>query len=328
MRQIAKMKMKKIAYIMAILIYSYSYSQTNLVPNPSFESFTNCPTTLDQTSLAIGWSPYRGSTDYYNSCNSSGIGVPTNGIGFQNAASGNAYAGFIAYDVNGFAREILGCKLTQTLNVGQTYYISLKFSLAEFDAINKQYVACNKVGLKFSTTSYQGSDAPYPGPNAAPINNISHVYSNVKISDTLNWIKIEGSFIADQNYEYVMIGNFFDDANTDTTYRLNGIRSYFFVDDVCVSTSSATCLGSTGINEGKSELVVKVYLDQITSLMKIETIDEAKLYLSINDVAGKAVLHPQVYISPIDLSNLSNGVYFVNIVNDRYRVTKKIIINH
>src|SRR3989337_4111166 len=63
-----------------VLSSFFSFSQTNLVPNFSFEQYSTCPTGQDQIQYATGWSKYSISTstpDYYNACApSSGFGVP------------------------------------------------------------------------------------------------------------------------------------------------------------------------------------------------------------------------------------------------------------
>ena len=203
--------MKKINIItiiitaMLCLLISTGKAQ-NLVPNPSFEDTVHCPTTLDQINYSTGWSTYCVTPDYYNACNGNVLGVPSNGIGYQAAASGNGYAGFTAYNVGGFAREIIGRQLSQTLLIGQTYYVSIKVSLAEFEGPPPQFVPCNKVGAKFSTI-------PYSASNPAPVNNFAHVYTNTIIGDTTNWTTIKGFFMADSSYQFIMIGNFFDDAH-------------------------------------------------------------------------------------------------------------------
>ena len=87
--------MKSIITILSfILITLQSVGQVNLVPNPSFEDYTQCPTGFDQIDRATGWSSYAASPDYFNSCaNSSGaVGVPSNTWGYQNAKDGNGYS--------------------------------------------------------------------------------------------------------------------------------------------------------------------------------------------------------------------------------------------
>ena len=70
-------------------------------------------------------------------------------------------------------------------------------------------MASNKLGAKFSTVSYSYS-------NPIQINNFAHVYSDSVIKDTTSWTLIKGEFTADSAYQYISIGNFFDDINTDT----------------------------------------------------------------------------------------------------------------
>ena len=166
----------------------------NLVPNSDFEVYSSCPVALDQVYLSTGWSSYRYSPDYFNSCNSGVLGIPTNGVGYQSAYSGNAYAGFIAFDVNGDSREIIGSQLSQALSIGQNYFVSMRVSLAEFQPSPPQYIPCNKIGIKFSTVPFSASAPP-------PINNFAHVFTDSIISDTMNWITIQGSFIADSVFE-------------------------------------------------------------------------------------------------------------------------------
>jgi hypothetical protein len=49
----------------------------NLVPNPSFENYTTCPTAASQLYVAPPWtSPTTGGAEYFNICSSSNVGVP------------------------------------------------------------------------------------------------------------------------------------------------------------------------------------------------------------------------------------------------------------
>lgn len=315
--------------LLALFSICFLNAQNNLVNNGSFEIYSACPTTLDQVTRATGWSSYSGSPDYFNVCAPPGnLSVPSNGFGYQNAYSGVGYAGLIAYDIGGFVREIIGSQLSQTLAIGSKYFVSMKVALAEFDAVNKQYVPCNKIGIRFSTVSCLGSDFPYPGTDAAPINNFAHVYTNTIISDTLNWTTVSGSFIADSSYKYVMIGNFFDDANTDTIYRSNGIRSYFFVDDICVSTSSMPCSFPTGINEQQQDLFFKVLPNPCDSYFSITGIEE-RCHIILHDNVGNFVLEADADKgSRIDVSSLPDGFYFLNLVIGNIKHEQKIVVIH
>jgi hypothetical protein len=61
------------------------------------------------------------------------------------------------------------------------------------------------------------------------------------------WTKVCGSFIADSAYNYLMIGNFYDNTFTDTVECEQ--YGYYYVDAVCVSTDSSFCANYVGIDE-------------------------------------------------------------------------------
>src|SRR6185437_5611647 len=109
-------------YQVFILIALLSCNSTNiwaqnLVPNPSFEELNRCPSGLSGIDYSPTYSSFPtvkawvnpqgcGSPDYYHSCASatSGVGVPDNGFGHQDAHFGNAYVGMYLY--NGDTTEI------------------------------------------------------------------------------------------------------------------------------------------------------------------------------------------------------------------------------
>src|SRR5690606_29989558 len=105
----------------------------NLVPNPGFESYLNCPSNLGQVHYYLGlstvttahnWvSPTLTTPDYFNSCNLGNAGVPLNYRGYYPAHTGNAYAGIIAFDhitldTTDVLHEYLQVKLTEPLQPG------------------------------------------------------------------------------------------------------------------------------------------------------------------------------------------------------------------
>lgn len=209
----------------------------NLVPNYSFEDYNSCPTTGGQIQYCNGWSQYSiaGTTpDYYNACSLlNEMGVPLNIVLYQSANSGEAYVGmatWVASDIN--EREQIGIKLTQPLVVGQTYYLSFYTVRGGFK--DNSDCPSNNVGMRLSTVSFSPS-------NPAPIDNFAHLYSNAIISDTANWVQVSGSIVADSTYQYLMLGNFFDDAHTDTLTQTFNSGSYYLIDDVCVSADVNTC---------------------------------------------------------------------------------------
>lgn len=247
--------MKTYIYILLLFytcLYKY-YAQTNLVKNPSFEEYSICPTWGNSNTL-LNCLPVRSSPDYYNSCNAvaySGVSTPYPfQHSFQYPASGKAYIGLYAYNPNGATnddREFSNCELTTPLVQGTKYYVSFKVNLSGIYTEGNvcSCVATDHIGILFTTQQYTYN------PSLA-INNFAHVYGNTVITDTLNWTMVFGSFVADSAYNSIAIGDFFDDTHSNVQYLLSCsdsincyYSSYYFIDDICVSTDSLLCTNYT-----------------------------------------------------------------------------------
>lgn len=223
--------MKKTFYIIILISLSGQFhGQSNLVPNWSFETYTSCPTSSGQLTLSIGWTnPVQcTSPDYYNSC-STVTGVPkAGGLGFQYAKTGNAYAGLWCYETNfPDIREYGQIQLISPLQLGKCYYIGFYTNLSNWSRL-----ACNSQGAYISTNSFS---------TTCPTNILNYTsqiksFNNQIIKDTLNWHLISGIFQSGGNEQFITIGNFNNNATTDSvTYNpSNGYGSYYYFDDVFV----------------------------------------------------------------------------------------------
>jgi hypothetical protein len=304
--------MRLLPIFIALVLLGHNKKGQNLVQNPGYEAFTGCPTGFNQVSYAVGWSSYHDSPDYFNSCGWSGVGAPSNNHGYQVPHTGNAYCGLITYNkAAGFYREVIGSPLTAPLITGQKYYISFYTSLT-IKAPNNAY-ASSKIGVKFTKSAYVA------GSNEIPISNFAHVYANTLITDTANWTKIFGSFVADSNYQYIAIGNFFNDTNTDTMRFIGGplpIYAYYYVDDVCVSTDSLYAENWTGVSEKAAAVSVDVYPNPFSvdaELIVGPTRKSSDGILSVFDMTGclvKRIMHLDSNKITIRRDNLPNGLYF------------------
>ena len=78
------------------------------------------------------------------------------------------------------------------------------------------------------------------------------------------------------------------------------------------------------INDPKDRIECKIYPNPSDKSIKIdcENIQEVE----INDINGRTVFKSDINLSIIDLSMLSNGLYFVKVKNDKGMVIKKIVI--
>ncbi|MCY7410620.1 MAG: T9SS type A sorting domain-containing protein [Chitinophagales bacterium] len=297
----------------------------NLVPNPSFEEYSDCPTTLSQIDHAIGWMSFKESPDYFNSCAVYPMNVPHTAMGFQLAFDGNTFAGIIntgnasASGNNG--REYFGIQLSQLLTVGVQYFVSMKVILAAYPGRN---CAINNLGAKFTTFYVNAPDDNLP---SVLITNSAQIYSQSILDDSINWITISGSFVADSAYKYIVIGNFFDDAHTDTLHCLS--TAYYFVDEVCVSADSLNCIGkddgtgslselngmSVSPNMSNDKVIVEFGNTKINAALIVNLLGNTLLIQNISN-QSQAV---------IDISSLSAGTYFLILHGIEKDFVEKII---
>ena len=210
--------------------------QINLVNNPSFEILSACPSSIDQIDYAIGWNTLisggGGNPDLYNICctNPSLCGVPSqaNFYTFQYPHSGNGYVGIdvaTSYYIDNW-REYIQSKLKKGLTAGHTYCVKFYASLSDQ---SRAYIETLGAYLDNGNVS-----APAPHGLASVI---PQVFNNSHpLNDTVNWMKIEGSFIATGYETYITLGNFFTDTNSQIGLLGSPITwiSYYYIDDVSV----------------------------------------------------------------------------------------------
>ena len=242
--------------VTCLLVAALPLGAQNLVPNGSFEDYAQCPTNLDQMNRAVGWSSVRGSCDYYNACaDPDTVGVPDNCFGYQSAFSGSAMAGAFCFSTDDGnpldLRECFGTQLIAPMIIGQTYHASLRVSLtteADCGTGGLLAFACNRMGLLFTVAPFFQTDFDnVPG--------YAHVYATSIVSDSIGWVTISGSVMADSAYEYVVGGNFFNDATTAwDSIEPTGTHgyAYYYFDDICVSPNPNDCATAEGIEDQQS----------------------------------------------------------------------------
>ncbi|MGC4057320.1 MAG: T9SS type A sorting domain-containing protein [Chitinophagaceae bacterium] len=143
-----------------------------------------------------------------------------------------------------------------TLNAGQTYCLSFWVNLAEGAGYGQ-----NKIGAYLDN----GAINKLPIPTCTEILTVTpQVYTNDVITDTANWIKIEGNFVANGNETHITIGNFFPNSATSvitTNYWLLSPQiSYYLIDDVSVIPIDldADAGKDTWVEQGKRRQIGRV----------------------------------------------------------------------
>lgn len=237
---------KPVLYILFLICCFGASGQINLVPNGSFEDYTECPQGNDlnngQFERAIGWwRPTMSTPDYFNGCNNGIVSIPNNFWGHQNAYHGNAYVGIVPIEWNTnmeyVGNEYFRTELLQALKPCVEYKFTMYVSLAEYSTHG-----IGKLGAWFSQdndyTPIWGSLEKIP----------QVVYSGAPIIDTVNWVKVEGSFIANGFEKYLTIGYFNNTVAMDTTFIQDwgfGSAPYYYIDSISlyetIAVSSDIC---------------------------------------------------------------------------------------
>jgi len=219
--------------IFSLIINLNGITQTNLVPNPSFEQYTVCP----GGNFSVGCSNWYSSIStnftsysYNNICSPSKFG----GVPFNNATRsgryphfGNAYASLITY-WNSNVRNYIQASLLDTLKSNKDYYVEFYISYP-----TAYLYGVNNLGLLIGDTAIVSNNRYVPAnPQILP-------YGNPTMKDTLNWIKISGIYQAHGGEKYITLGNFSDNAHTLTDTVTKPIIPYYngggyYIDDVSV----------------------------------------------------------------------------------------------
>jgi len=242
---------KKIIILFSIiLIFHGANSQTNLVPNWSFEDLLVCPS-ADFTPVyqsAFPWySPTGGTPDIYNVCCNSApnhdsvTGVPHNGLGYQQAHTGNGYGGF-AWDYSSNC-EYLSVKLISLLEAGKKYCVQFYVNPA-----NYTYYVIDRIGAYLSVDSINEATYGY-------LHYIPQIESpaGIAISDTVNWTEISGIYTAAGGEQFITIGCFRPDSMVYITYNDTihppGYWPYYNIDDVSVYYCDTIYKAEAGTNK-------------------------------------------------------------------------------
>ena len=321
--------------LMLVLLSMFSLkAQTNLVPNYSFELYILCPQGLSfLDSSCINWfTPISkmkntpsdvnfslgngGSSEYFNKCATHpNIQIPKNIAGFQNVKTGDAYVGcfLIANAQNHFynAKEYIEVELDSILEKDIKYFVEFYYSLAEIGQIQDYYLL--EIGALLTDTivyrlSGVGTDQPQN------INTIPQVKQQLPVKkDTLNWIKVSGSFIAKGGEKYLTIGNF------QTTDTLQNKNVYVYIDDVKLWAAPEDTV------EPIPQPYLKVYPNPTLEDNKItfEHVhsDLNGYHLIIHNYLGQRVFEA-VFDRPgtkttLQLAHLASGVYTYRLRNEK-----------
>lgn len=306
----------------------------NLVPNPSFEEFENgCPIYLNE--MPFLWERWRQSPNSFSTCvvpqnQEDSLGwAPLNGFGHQLPYDGDSYIGFAAFGPSPKPvttpnfREYIGTELLEPLVQGTEYFVQFRVSLALNGWYWHMSLASSSLGAIFTTMPYHWDENPMPIPNFA------HVYTEEVITDTLNWVLVSGSFVADSVYTHMGLGVFFEFDYLNYIDLVPGLSlgSYYYVDDVCVSPFP-DCLASNVSVEQYSNLRMRIFPNPTTEYVQIQLNDSAT-EVRLLSLSGVEIMSEQINQNTVirwNLSALNQGLYIVEVKSKKQIKREKLMV--
>jgi len=234
--KLIKRSMKNKLIIAFSLMASVGFSQTNLVPNPTFEKVEKKVKLKGEISGATPWvSPTLGKADLYiPKTKNFDISLPENSYGKEKPMEGTGYAGFVAYSYKGKEpRTYLQVKLTAKMELGKEYCVKYHVSLADLSKY-----ATNHLGAALTEKAMTAN-------NSEILKFDDFVESRrLTVYETqYYWTPICGVYKSKGGEEYLTIGNFTEDEKLKTlkVKRPRGFNkpqkynAYYYIDNVSIT---------------------------------------------------------------------------------------------
>jgi type IX secretion system substrate protein len=309
--------MKKLIYLIILLLTCRICGAQNLVPNGDFEQYTACPTDVSQFAKALYWfSPTTATPDYFNACAiMPNPDVPYNYFGYQFPHSGVAYGGLFPLTsvVWGWS-EYMEIQLTSSLLSNICYHFEMYINLGNFSAYTT-----DDIGAYFADTMITGNSYYHLPLNPQIINTTGF------ITDTMNWVLISGNYTANGGENYLIIGNFIDAQNTDTipfNPNITFMRyTYFHIDDV----SLTPC---TGLEENKnSDDQFSIYPNPVKDKLNITATNKELSEITLYDITSRKLLQKEFTNSiTLNTEQFAKGIYLYEVRNKSGAIKKGKVV--
>ena len=322
------LKTSKLLFVVCLFLLKNNISQ-NLIQNGSFELTTNINCSTGPILNVDDWEIIQ-SPDYFIAlCNGIGTsGVPNNNFGSCFPKDGNAYVGLATLGLPHERKEYIYQHLISPLIGGKSYYTS--FFLSKSD---RTRIATEKIGTYFSVAQ----PTVAPGTTVCLIATPQIENQLGFLTDTVNWVKIEGYFTAQGGEQYITIGNFNSNANTDTLYTgtnnpfIGDVgNAYYYIDSVSLYDSLDYV---TNIKNHENDFKLNLYPNPNNGnfTLKYNLAKYSNADLLIYDVTGKVLSKTNLLntVNQLDMNvdKFESGVYYYTIrTTDEILNTNKFVI--
>lgn len=226
--------------------FKTSVKAQNLVPNSSFETYKALPCDLNeffiQDVLGNWIQPLPTSSDYWHTDIDINCDLNPNRLNRQ-TRTGNAMTGIITAlvfkDFKDEYKEYLEVRLSQPLTQNKLYCGELYAFNWNANQLNDIFgttdiIESNNLSIAFSDTLIFYPLSPNQPDNLTYPSWVKITEPKVIPTDN-QWHRIEGCFVADKNYEYLLVGNFHSIDSTQIIRKTFGndfAFAYYFIDDV------------------------------------------------------------------------------------------------
>lgn len=306
-----------------------------MVFNPGFELVDDCPQPpimgYGPGQRPAGWFTVNSSPDYFNRCQPYGNagGVPLNWLGWQEPVDGDAYSGMLTYLPNtSHWHELIGAELMEPLMIGAIYYVSFHINAAAGGS-EWPMMASSHYGALFTMDAVEWN---YNMPSLS-LRNYAHVYHPAVMGDTASWLLVSGSFVADSAYRYIVLGNHFDNAHTETDTIIFQAdtsaylyRAYTYVDQVCVSLDPQDCPMAQGMADHAAGGVV-LFPNPATNTLSIAGLRPG-IDVLVVDAVGRVLWQgaSKAELLQLDVSVWSRGCYAAVVHDGKSRRSFKFVL--
>jgi hypothetical protein len=302
-----------------VLLAPLAWGQQNLVSNHSFENLEECPNNSSDWNIIEWIKPNGKSSDNFNTCASPSANysasVPMNIVGFQHPHDGDGYVGIASFGIQyPNIREYVQTEMTDTLTGGIRYHVGFHASAAD----RWQY-AISTLGAALTAEPPLVVSTWHPDGMLDADPQVLQ-YGQIPLTDTIRWVLISDTVLAQGGERYLTIGNFHLDGESDTVrfnpgqppiYGTPTTYAYYYIDDVFVFALDSI---PNSIAEPATELALTltVWPNPATSLLHIRSgLPLARLRLL--DLSGRAVHAQEAHgtTHTIPLHTLPAGLYLL-----------------
>ncbi|MEO1625601.1 MAG: hypothetical protein AAFV25_10640, partial [Bacteroidota bacterium] len=294
-----------IKYLLPVFLFSMlSLQSQNLVPNHSFEDVFNLPIYPNPKNSyefepKSGYKPFQKNTKYWfaGSKTTPDLRI-TSRLNYQacqrvyrehcdKAHTGEMMVGIITWLKNTYTdsyREYVQVKLIQPLQPGEETFFELWVAKERTAKLTS-----NNLGLLFAYNEMEEDTEEVV--SRSPQFNVDTLINK----DKQRWVKLEGSFVPDKPYRYLIIGNFFDNENTQTDWYKDYAGSpytppyaYYLLDDIKVWQPNVPLRNPNfaGKKVGKDSLVrlSNIFFETDQSILRDSSIAElTRLHQLLSD---------------------------------------------